>query len=148
MTTGPARKLVCLVLLVAFWPQLARAQALAPAGVITTITGQATVARLALPPLLASTKGTITPTNDVVGVFNGATLSSTTTQTLIQLMNTTVHARHQQGLPVLLTGSASASQITVNGSFSPTSGSGTVTLGTNGAHLKLSGTGAKVVIGP
>ena len=49
MTGHRAKQLVAAILLVAFWPQLALAQALAPAGVVTTITGTATVARASLP---------------------------------------------------------------------------------------------------
>jgi len=49
MTGRRAQKLVSAVLLLMFWPQLALAQNLAPAGVVTTITGAATVARASLP---------------------------------------------------------------------------------------------------
>jgi len=47
---GPLTKpLVAALLLIVAWPQLAGAQALTPAGIVTTLKGQATVARAALP---------------------------------------------------------------------------------------------------
>ena len=51
-------------------------------------------------------------------------------------------------IPVLLSGGASTTQISVAAGFTPTTGSVPVTLGTNGAYLKVDGTTAKVVLGP